>query len=67
MESLTGTCRLTFLLYARFVLPVMFLLQAFMITYLFDSDTEQSTDGLYFLMEPMRTLPVPILDEKKLS
>ena len=31
-ESLMGTCRLTSSLYARLMLPVMFLLQAFMIT-----------------------------------
>ena len=31
-ETLTGTCKLTFSLHARLLLPVMFLLQAFIIT-----------------------------------
>ena len=52
-ESLTGNFRLTFSLYARLVVPVMFLLKAFTITSLFDSNTEQGTDGLCFLMEPV--------------
>ena len=51
--SMTETCRLAFSLYARLVLPVMFLLKAFTITYLFDSNMEQGTDGLYFLIDPV--------------
>ena len=50
---MTETCRLAFSLYARLVLPVMFLLKAFTITYLFDSNMEQGTDGLYFLIDPV--------------
>ena len=40
-------------LYARLVLPEIFLLKACTITQLFDSDTEQSTDDLFFLREPV--------------
>ena len=52
-KSLKGTFKLTFSLYARLVLPVVFLLKAFTVTWLFNSDTEQGTDGLCFLREPV--------------
>ena len=52
-ESLPGTFRLTFSVYAKSVLHVMFLLQAFTIKKLFDSNMEQGTDGLYCLRQPL--------------
>ena len=62
-----GSCRFNFLLYARLVLPVMFLLQAFTITKLFDSDTEQGTNGLRFLREPVQPFRLNNFIMKNLS
>ena len=42
-----------FSMYGRSVLPVVFLLQAFTITKLFDSNTEQSRNGLCSLRLPV--------------
>ena len=47
-------------MYTAVALPIKFLLQAFKITQLFDADTEQGRDSLFFLRVPvLRETTVP--------
>ena len=55
-----GNCRLTFSLYAGLMMAMIFLVQAFTIAQLFDSNTEQGTDGLMLPQRASVTVKQPL-------